>query len=77
MIGVTTEGNDGAAAAAFAALQRAGVSVPLFVGGAAVTDADHARRLGADHWTGGDGRAAVAIVERVLSAGPGPPLSRA
>jgi MerR family transcriptional regulator, light-induced transcriptional regulator len=77
MIGVTTEGNDGAAAAAFAALQRAGVSVPLFVGGAAVTDADHARRLGADHWTGGDGRAAVAVVERVLSAGPGPTVSRA
>jgi excisionase family DNA binding protein len=76
MIGVTTDGREGAAAA-FAALRRAGVTVPLFVGGAAVTDADHARRLGADHWTGGDGRAAVAVVERVFSAGPGRTSSRA
>jgi excisionase family DNA binding protein len=75
MIGVTTEGREGAAAAAIAALRRAGVTVPLFVGGAAVTDADHARRLGADHWTGGDGRAAVAVVERVLSARPTPTSS--
>jgi hypothetical protein len=41
------------------------------VGGAAVRDASHARRLGADHWTGADGRAAVAVVERVLLARPG------
>ena len=66
MIGVTTAGRDGAAAAAFAALRHAGVTVPLFVGGAAITDADHARRLGADHWTGRDGRTAVTVVERVL-----------
>ena len=77
MIGVTTAGREGAAAAAFAALRRAGVTVPLFVGGAAITDADHARRLGADHWTGRDGRTAVTVVERVLYAGPGPPSSRA
>jgi methanogenic corrinoid protein MtbC1 len=70
MIGVTTQGRDGAAAAAIAALRRAGVTVPLFVGGAAITDPDHARRVDADHWTGGDGRAAVAAVERVLSPGP-------
>ena len=77
MIGVTTQGREGAAAAAFEALRRAGVTVPLFVGGAAVMDADHARRLGADHWTGGDGRAAVTVVERVLDARPGPTSSRA
>ena len=71
MIGVTTQEREDAAAAAFAALRRAGVTVPLFVGGAAVTDANHARRLGADHWTGADGRAAVAVVERVLLARPG------
>ena len=76
MIGVTTEGCEGAAAAAFAALRRAGVTVPLFVGGAAINDADQAHRLGADHWTGGDGCAAVAVVERVLSAGTGPTSSR-
>ena len=77
MIGVTTKGREGAAAAAFAALRSAGVTVPLFVGGAAITDADHARRLGADHWTGRDGRTAVTVVERVLYDGPGPPSSRA
>ena len=77
MIGVTTQGREGAAAAAFEALRRAGVTVPLFVGGAAVMDADHARRLGADHWTGGDGRTAVTVVERVLDARPGPTSSRA
>jgi MerR family transcriptional regulator, light-induced transcriptional regulator len=77
MIGVTTAGREGAAAAAFAALRRGGVTVPLFVGGAAITDTDHARRLGADHWTGRDGRTAVTVVARVLQAGPGPPSSRA
>ncbi len=75
MIGVTTEGGDDAAAAAFAALRHAGVTVPLFVGGAAITDADHARRLGADHWTGPDGRTAVMVVERVLYARPSPTSS--
>ena len=55
--------------AAFAALRVAGVTVPLFLGGAAITDADHALRLGADHWTGRDGRTAVEVVERVLSPG--------
>ena len=75
MIGVTTTGRDGAAAAAFAALRHAGVTVPLFVGGAAITDADHARRLGADHWTGRDGRTAVMLVERVLHARPSPTSS--
>jgi excisionase family DNA binding protein len=77
MIGVTTDGRDDAAAEAFAALRRAGVTVPLFLGGAAITDADHARRLGADHWTGGDGRTAVAVVERVLDAVAGPTSSPA
>jgi excisionase family DNA binding protein len=72
MIGVTTQGRDGAAAAAIAALRRTGLTVPLFAGGAAITDPDHARRLGADHWTGGDGRAAVEALERVLFGGPAP-----
>jgi hypothetical protein len=74
---VTTEGREGAAAAAFTALRRAGITVPLFAGGAAVTNADHARRRGADHWTGWDGRAAVAMVERVLYTDPDPTSTRA
>jgi methanogenic corrinoid protein MtbC1 len=68
MVGLTTPGHDRPAAHALRQLRRAGLAVPLFVGGAAIHDEAHAHRLGADHWSGPDGRLAVEIVERVLGS---------
>lgn len=66
VLGITSPGHDRAVRAAFSALRRAGVGAPLLVGGSAVEDEAHAARLGADGWTGRDGRAAVAAVERAI-----------
>lgn len=66
MIGVTTPGNDGAVRDALTALRTAGVTAPLVVGGAAIESAAHAARLGADHWSGPDARAALATVEGLV-----------
>lgn len=49
------------------AIRAAGIAVPVLVGGAAVRDEDDARRLGADGWSGRDGRAAVEAVERLAT----------
>lgn len=68
LIGATTPGRDAAVRATVRALRNAGVPVPIVVGGAAVSDEDHARRLGADAWSGTDGRSAVATVERAVKA---------
>jgi excisionase family DNA binding protein len=68
MVGVTTPGLDRPAARALRELRRAGLPVPLFIGGAAIRDEAHAHHLGADHWSGRDGRHAVEIVERVLGS---------
>jgi excisionase family DNA binding protein len=65
LIGVTTPGNDEEAARALKSL-RERVDVPLFVGGAAILDEAHARRLGADGWTGRTGRDLLAAVERAV-----------
>jgi hypothetical protein len=72
MVGITTPGLDDAAVDAFRGLRSAGLAVPLFAGGAAVRDETHAHELGADHWSGWDGRYAVQAVERTVgSAAPG------
>ncbi|MBV9794665.1 MAG: B12-binding domain-containing protein [Actinobacteria bacterium] len=68
IIGVTAPGLDDSVRAAVAALRAAAVSAPVLAGGAAVTSTEHARALGADAWTGPDGRAALATVDRL--AGP-------
>ena len=68
MIGVTAAGHERSAARALRELRRAGVTAPLFLGGAAIRDEAHAQRLGADHWSGRDGRHAVDAVGRVLGA---------
>lgn len=64
VIGVTAPGLDDSVRAAVAALSKAGLTAPVLVGGAAVTGAGHARELGADGWTGPDGRAVLAAVDR-------------
>lgn len=65
LIGVTTSGNDRAVRDTVTALRGAGIAAPVLVGGGAVSGDAHARRLGADAWTGVDGRAALATVEAV------------
>ena len=73
VIGVTAPGCDDAVQAAVQELRRAGVTAPVLVGGAAVGSAAHARRLGADAWTGADGRSVIHAVERCArkAASPG------
>lgn len=68
MIGVTTPGRAATVRACIRALRDAGVEVPVIVGGGAITDEAHARRLGADEWSGHDARSAVDAVERVARA---------
>ena len=62
-IGVTRSGLDEEVRATIAALEEAGVTAPVRVGGAAIADAAHARRLGADAWSGRDARAVIATLE--------------
>lgn len=66
-IAVTTNGGDAPVQSIVRALRQAGVSAPVLVGGAAITGEDHARRLGADGWSGTDGRSLVAAVERAAA----------
>ena len=66
-IGATTEGRDRAVRSAVRALRQAGVSAPVLVGGAAITGEAHAARLGADAWSGLDGRSVITAVERVAT----------
>jgi excisionase family DNA binding protein len=65
VIGATGPGHDASLAESVAALHRGQLGAPVLVGGAAVTDAADAARLGADGWTGPTGASAVAAVERV------------
>ena len=62
-IGVTTLGREATVRSTVRALRTAGVTAPVLVGGAAVRSAAHATRLGADGWSGCDGRRALAAVE--------------
>lgn len=67
VIGATGPGRDAAVRTTTRALRAASIDAPILVGGAAVNDADHARRLGADAWSGRDGRSLIAAVELVWS----------
>jgi methanogenic corrinoid protein MtbC1 len=66
-IAVSTPGREAAVRSIVRALRQAGISAPVLVGGAAITGEEHATRLGADGWSGSDGRSAVAAVERAAS----------
>jgi methanogenic corrinoid protein MtbC1 len=68
-IAITTPGGDAAARAAVKALRQADLGVPILVGGAAVHDRAHALRLGADEWSGLDGRSALVAIERIARSG--------
>ena len=67
LVGATTSGRDATVRATIRALRSEGLDVPLLLGGAAISDEAHARRLGADAWSGADGRSALAAVEFVVS----------
>ena len=70
-IAITTPGGDSAVRAVVKALRQAGLAVPILVGGAAVGDRAHALRLGADEWSGVDGRSALVAIERIARSGSG------
>jgi len=61
----TVAGSPLAAQAAIAEVRRTSPGVPLLLGGAAVTGAEHARGLGADDYTGKRGDDLVRAVEAV------------
>jgi excisionase family DNA binding protein len=62
-IGITTGGEDHEAVRTIEALRAASITAPVFVGGAAITDADAAAALGADGWSGLDARSALAAID--------------
>ncbi len=67
LICVTGAGHKKAVTEAVAAL-RAGIEVPILVGGAAVANEKVALRLGSDRWTGTDARQVVTSVEELLGS---------
>ncbi|HEY0716678.1 MAG TPA: B12-binding domain-containing protein [Streptosporangiaceae bacterium] len=80
VIGVSAPGVDDAVRAAVAAVRDAGAAVPVLAGGSAVGGTEHAAGLGADAWTGPDGRSVLAAVDRVARrtrpAGKAPPAGK-
>jgi excisionase family DNA binding protein len=63
VIGATTGGRDAALRRTVKQLRTSDVTAPILVGGAAVVDDHHAHRLGADGWSGHDGRHALQAIE--------------
>ena len=68
LIGATTTGCDASVKEVIRALKKARITAPIMVGGRAIVDGDHARRLGATGWTGRHGTDAVLAVEERLGA---------
>jgi excisionase family DNA binding protein len=69
VIGATAAGGDNAVRSTVQAVRRVDSTVPVLIGGASISDAGHARRLGADAWTGPDGRS---VITAVNDAAPAP-----
>jgi MerR family transcriptional regulator, light-induced transcriptional regulator len=68
VIGATTLSREAAVRKVVLTLRRAEVTAPVLLGGAAIVDADHAGKLGADGFSGHDAVAAVAAVEAAAAA---------
>jgi len=66
----TTDAADRSARLAITALRRSTPEVPVLLGGAAIADAAHARRLGADSFTGASADEVVRAVEAIVTAVP-------
>jgi methanogenic corrinoid protein MtbC1 len=68
VVGAITSGRDAAVKRAVAELHRSGVTAAVLVGGPGIDDEEHARRLGADGWTGHDARRAVGAIESAIES---------
>jgi excisionase family DNA binding protein len=64
LVGATSAGREEALGEAIGRLHGAGMTASVLAGGRAVPDADAARRLGADGWSGTSATEAVAAVDR-------------
>ena len=67
-IACTTPTSTTSARRAIAQLRTALPGITVLLGGAAITDADHARRLGADDFSGRRGDELVRVVEKLAAA---------
>ncbi len=67
MIAATTPGRDQSLRTGIRSLRRGGIAAPILVGGGAIENEAHARRLGADGWSGPDARSAVGAVQDVAT----------
>jgi excisionase family DNA binding protein len=65
----TTDAACRAAQRATAIVRRTSPDVPILLGGAAITDAEHARKLGADVFTGGQADEVVRAIEHLVDNG--------
>ncbi len=63
----TTDGSSRAARRAIATVRRSSPDLPILIGGAAISDAEHARKLGADVFTGGRADEVVRAIEHLVS----------
>jgi len=68
LIGATTSGRDSSVREVIRALKNADIAVPIMVGGRAIVDGEHARRLGASSWSGRHGVDAVRAIEELAAA---------
>jgi len=66
VIGSTTANRDAALRRTVKRLRAGDIAAPILMGGAAVSDDEHARSLGADGWSGHDARQAVTAIEELL-----------
>jgi excisionase family DNA binding protein len=62
LVGAIGDGREAAVAATLTALREADVRVPVLAGGPGIAGLEAAQTLGADGWTGHDGRAAMDAV---------------
>lgn len=66
VVGVTVPGRDAVLRATVRALRNETFEAPILLGGAGIEGQEHALRLGADGWSGRDGRMAVEAVEAAI-----------
>jgi excisionase family DNA binding protein len=68
VVGAITSGRDADVQRAVAGLHGSGVAAAVLVGGPGIADEEHARRLGADGWTGHDAQRALAAIESAIES---------
>ena len=68
IVGAITSGRDADVQRAVAGLHGSGVAAAVLVGGPGIADEEHARRLGADGWTGHDAQRALSAIEAAIES---------